>query len=207
MNSESYVMSPDEIEKIKKSKEALYPESKYPEWIPKSRAERRRAERAAAKAGRLYTDEQIAEIRAEARRSYVKEVQAEYEKLLEADRKRLDEYKEKINKDAEEYFEHLRKKFHSGDKTDEYVSHLIAYMSMAAAVLVEDFGWKPLHGNGIDNNMKMNRFLEGCARRINEIGSDPNIDIEQYCKNIADKYCVGLVENVEEILSAGENND
>lgn len=201
MNSESYVMSPDEIEKIKKLKEALYPESKYPEGIPKSRAERRRAERAAAKPGRMYTDEQIAEIRAEARRSYVKEVQAEYERLLYADRKRLDEYKEKLDKQSEEYFNQLRKKYHSGDTTDEYVSHLIAFMSIAAAVLVEDFKWKPLHGNGVDNNMNMMKFLNGCTRRINDIGADPCMDIDMYCKEIANKYCVGLVDNFEEVIN------
>lgn len=166
-----------------------------------SRAELRRLERESKKTqGRYYTNEQIAQIRAEARSSYMKEVQAEYEKLIAQDKMKLEAYRKECDRQSEEYFEHLRQRFHSGDKIDEYVSHLIAYMSMAAAVLVEDFGWKPLHGNGRDNSMKMNRFLEGCVKRINDIGADPNMDIELYCKQIADKYCVGLVENVNEVL-------
>lgn len=193
LKAQDFVMTPEKEAELMKLKEAFFPVM--------TRAERRRAERAAAKPGRMYTDEQIAEIRAEARRSYVKEVQAEYERLLYEDRKRLDEYKEKLDKQSEEYFNQLRKKYHSGDTTDEYVSHLIAFMSIAAAVLVEDFKWKPLHGNGVDNNMNMMKFLNGCTRRINDIGADPCMDIDMYCKEIANKYCVGLVDNFEEVIN------
>ena len=70
-----------------------------------------------------------------------------------------------------------------------------AMMSVAIAVLVEDFHWTPVR-NG--HRTKLQRFAEAVTDRMNEIGTNEDLDIIRYADEIDKRYGVNFKMEDEE---------
>lgn len=133
---------------------------------------------------RLYTDEQIEEIRVEARRSQSELLKADLNKMLDEHEKNL---REQIDKEWEQKY----REFQSGVSEDDRLSYLRCTLAIPLKVLIERFGWKPMYGDRWDKLSKTYKFMFAMMDEINEIGKDKTKDITTVADEVLNKYGVG----------------
>lgn len=126
--------------------------------------------------------------------SYYEAKKVELVKYLdEKQKKDVAEANKRLDETLEREWESRKKEFLNPDVQENFLNYMKYLLSVSVAVLVEDFGWKPVRSDGkYASSMKLAKFSDCVLDRINEIMEDECKDIRSFSDEVHKKYGVGF---------------
>lgn len=128
-----------------------------------------------------FTSEQLLAHDNQVRKEFLERKRSEWEAAIH----------DKITEDFNE-----RQKLLEGSSADVTANIFSMLVSVPCRVLVRDFGWTPIFGNGHAERTKLARFMIAVREEADRLLTDELLDIRDYAKTVYDE--TGIMMEVED---------